>query len=190
MQPILARVAAVAMAVLLAWSIGVAPASAHGEGETEIGYLLVQQALGHLAHDTSAEGIGLAMEKVQDALDTKDQRGIDVAEVRHGMDALKAGDVTEARTALEHSIRRALAELPPATGNETGTTVVVSELPGRSGLHGQDWLLLIASLAVGLLGGWLVFRFRPTESVHDLRSRLATAGLTQTGGRASQERRS
>ena len=43
---------------------------AHGEGEPEEGYLLVQQALGHLAHDTSAKGIDLAMEKVQDALDT------------------------------------------------------------------------------------------------------------------------
>ena len=33
------------------------PAWAHGGGETEEGYLLVQQALGHLLHDSTSYGI-------------------------------------------------------------------------------------------------------------------------------------
>ena len=185
----LGRVAAVAVLMLLASPVLSAPASAHSEGETDVGYLLVQQALGHLTHDASPEGIDLAMEKVQDALDTKDHQGVDVAQVRKGMDALEAGDVAQARMVLQDSIRRALSDLPAATGTETGTTVVVSELPGRSGMHGQDWLFLIASVAVGLLGGWLAFRFRPTEAVHDLRSRFAPAP-TPSGDGASQEGRS
>jgi hypothetical protein len=56
-----------ALALLFAFAL-VPPASAHGGDETEEGYLLVQQALGHLAHDTSHDGIALAMEKVDDAL--------------------------------------------------------------------------------------------------------------------------
>lgn len=76
------------------------PASAHGEGETQEGYLLVQQALGHLAHDTSHEGIDLAMEKVDDALAAADQDGVAVAEVEQAKQALAAGQVAQARTLL------------------------------------------------------------------------------------------
>ena len=69
------------LAVLVTLALA-APASADGEGETTEGYLLVQQALGHLAHDTSHEGMALAMEKVEDALATEDQDGVDVADSR------------------------------------------------------------------------------------------------------------
>ena len=169
----MARMTAATVFVLLA-SIMTAPAaSAHGEGETEEGYLLLQQALGHLAHDTSADGIDLAMEKVQDALDTEDQEGVDVAEVQQGMAALEAGDADRARTLLQDSIAAALRDLPPATGNQTGTTLVTPELPGRTGLHGQDWIFLVLSLGIGAVGVWLSILFRPSDNVRALRTRLA-----------------
>lgn len=161
-----------AAATLFALFTVTAPASAHGDDETTEGYLLVQQALGHLAHDASSVGIDLAMEKVQDALDTEDQEGVSVPELEQGMAALEAGDVPQARALLEGSIKTALAALPPATGNQTGTTTIVPELAGRSGFGGQDWLFLLASIVSIVAGVWLAFLFRPHDSIGVLRSLL------------------
>jgi hypothetical protein len=151
-------------------------ASAHDDEETEEGYLLVQQALGHLAHDTSHEGIELAMEKVGDALETEDQEGVDVAEVEQAMGMLEAGEADRARDLLQDSIEDAVHDLPPATGNQTGTTVVVPELPGKSDMGGQEWGFLAASIAVLLLGALLALRFRPRDRIGDLRRTLEHPG--------------
>jgi len=163
---------------LLGFSVVSSAASAH-EDETEEGYVLVQQALGHLAHDTSHEGIELAMEKVGDALEAEDQEGVEVADVTQAMSALEAGEVDSARGLLQGSIEEALRDLPPATGNQTGTTVVVPELPGRSGMGGRDWGFLAASVVVLLVGGLLSVRFRPPDSIGRLRRTLVRPG---TGG--------
>lgn len=152
------------------------PASAHGEGETQEGYLLVQQALGHLAHDTSHTGIELALEKVDDALATKDQDGVAVAEVEKARLALEAGHPVQARVLLQDSIKEALRMLPPATGNGTGTTVVAPALPGRTALSGQDWGFLVVSVALLVVGLALAFRFRPHDSVRQLRRLLGASG--------------
>jgi hypothetical protein len=169
--------AALVAAIALLGTIGLPQAaSAHGDDETQEAYLLVQQALGHLAHDTGADGIELAMEKVDDALATEDQEGVNVAEVQEGMQALEAGHGQEARALLQDSIADALSSLPPATGYDSGTTVVMSPLPGRTGLSAEDVLLLIGSLAVAGLGIVLAYRFRPRDSVRDLRDRLGADG--------------
>ena len=148
------------------------PALAHGGDETQEGYLLVQQALGHLAHDTTHTGIDLAMEKVDDALAAKDHDGVAVAQVKQAKAALEAMRVEQARALLQDSIKVALRELPAATGNETGTTLVVPELPGREGLTGSDWLLLAGSILLVAAGLWLSFVFRPPDSVSALRRQL------------------
>lgn len=145
---------------------------AHGEGETEEGYLLVQQALGHLAHDTSMAGVELAMEKVDDALKTKDQEGVDVAELQRAHAALEAQQVGPGRALLEDSIREALAQLKPATGEETGTRLVPAPLPGRGTLAAGDAVLLVVSVLVLLLGVGLAWRYRPADTLGDLRGRL------------------
>ncbi|MFC5175105.1 hypothetical protein [Nocardioides taihuensis] len=150
------------------------PTWAHGDGETTEGYLLVQQALGHLAHDTDMSGIDLALEKVGDALETDDQDGVDVALLLDGKTTLEQGDVLRARDLLQNSIQDALHDLPPATGNQTGTREVVPELAGRTELRSQDWLLLLGSVAVLIVGAWLGYRFRPRDNVRALRSRLTT----------------
>lgn len=159
------------------------PALAHGGAETQEGYLLVQQALGHLAHDTSQDGVGLAMEKVDDALAAKDHDGVNVAEVTRAKAALEAMQVTQARTLLQDSIKAALAELPPAAGNQTGTTVVVPELPGRGNLTGLDVAFLVGSVVLVAAGLWLAYLFRPQDSVAVLRSRLGgpSAGPGEPG---------
>ncbi|QSR33384.1 hypothetical protein CFI00_0120 [Nocardioides sp. S5] len=92
------------------------PASADEPGETDVGYLLVQQALGHLAHDTSAEGLEVAMEKISDALETDDQEGVDVPTLEQAMAALEAEDVEGARPLLLDSIAEALHNGHPPRG--------------------------------------------------------------------------
>jgi len=164
----------VVAALALAPVMFTATAQAHGDDEAQEGYVLVQQALAHLAHDAGDEGIHLAMEKVDDALETEDQEGVDVDKLEHGMQALEAGQDDQARTLLQDSISEALADRPLATGYETGTGVVPVELPGREPLTGSDWLVLVLSLGVAGLGVWLSVKFRPLESVGALRLLLGT----------------
>lgn len=172
---------AVVLAVAAALAVPAA-ASAHEDGEAEEGYLLVQQALAHLAHDTSDEGIHLAMEKVDEALETEDQEGLDVAGIEDAMVALEAGQVATARDHLQASIEEALHDLPLATGTETGTTVVVPETSGGSGIDSEEWGLLIASFALLLLGVWLAVRFRPRDTVRALRRSLAGGDTDESAG--------
>jgi len=160
-----------ALVLLFAFALA-APASAHGGDETEEGYLLVQQAIGHLAHETNHEGIALAMEKVDDALATKDQEGVDVAVLEQARQALEAGQADRAWALLQSSITEAVNDLMPATGEETGTTVILPALPGRDGLTGRDWSFLGVSMLCLLLGVALAYRFRPADTVGELRRRL------------------
>ena len=185
MAPRLAAALVAAAIGLLGVVVVPQAAFAHGDDESQEGYLLVQQALGHLAHDTSSQGIDLAMEKVDDALAVEDQEGVDVAEVEDGMRALEAGQVRRARALLQDSIAEALADQPTATGYQTGTTKVVPALPGRPGLTGQDVGLLIGSVALGGLGLVLAYRFRPRDSVRALRGRLTADAPVADGGSAA-----
>ena len=150
-------------------------ASADEPGETDVGYLLVQQALGHLAHDASAAGVEVAMEKVRDALETDDKEGVDIPTLERAMSALEDGDLQVARRLLQDSITKALHNRPPATAMQSGTTTVRPELPGTSGRAGLDWAFLAAALVALLLGTWLSVRFRPHDSIRVLRTQLADA---------------
>ncbi len=175
------------VALLAVWG-SASPAWAHGSGETTEGYLLVQQALGHLAHDTSSPGVALAMEKVGDALKTKDQVGVDVAVLRQARADLEGGKVAQGRTQLTESISEALAQLPPATGEETGTTKVPSALAARAALSGGDWMLLLVSVLLMGLGSGLAWRFRPRDSLRHLRAQLGAEAdpvAVQTGPEGS-----
>lgn len=166
--------------VFLTALLSASPVWAHGDGETEEGYLLVQQALGHLAHDTNSTGVALALEKADDALNTEDQEGVDVAEVQRARAALKAGDVAQGRTQLTQSISEALSQLPPATGEETGTTTVSSAMPGRGALSGSDWMRLVVSVLLMGLGGGLAWRFRPGDNLRHLRAQLGSGSAPAT----------
>jgi hypothetical protein len=163
----------VAMLVAIGSVVAASPAWAHeGDGESTVGYQLVQQALGHLSHDTSQLGIELAMEKVDDALATTDQAGMDVAEVEQGRAALDAGEVVTGRILLQQSIAEAVSRLAPATGDETGTSVVLTPLPGRGALTAMDRTVLAASALLLLAGIALAVKYRPHDSVRVLQRRL------------------
>ena len=187
---VIARLVMSVTLVLLGSVVAAWPASADEPGETDVGYLLVQQALGHLAHDTSTEGLEVAMEKVSDALETDNQEGVDVPTLERAMAALEAKDVERARSLLQDSIAEALHNRPPATGMDSGTTTVRTELEGRSGLAAEDWGFLSAALLALLLGVWLTVRFRPHDSIRALRTQLAdgpdgtAAGSGEKGAQA------
>ncbi|MEP7192080.1 MAG: hypothetical protein ABI903_04370 [Actinomycetota bacterium] len=162
----------VAGVVVVGGLTSAAPAWADEPGETEVGYLLVQQALGHLAHDKTSSGMDSAMEKIGDVLATEDQAGVNIAEVQQAKAALEAGQATQAQALLQHSITEAVSKLPPATGEETGTKVVLDPLPGRGALGGTGLAFLAASLLFVLLGVGLAYRFRPQYTIDQLRERL------------------
>lgn len=164
-------------AVLLAWlflvgGVVAAPVASSDEGNpSSEGYLLVQQALGHLVHDPA--DIGPALEKIDAALAAPDQDGVAVAELQQAQAALQAGNAAEGRALLQGSIEAALSTLKPATGDETGTTVVLDPLPSRGGLTGADGAVLTVSVLAVLTGLWLAYVFRPHESIRELRLLLA-----------------
>ncbi len=135
--------------------------------------MLVQQALGHLAHDTGPAGRDLAMEKVDDTLAAADQDGVAVGQVREARAALENNQPERARVLLQGSITEALAALPPATGEETGTTVVDHPATGRNGPLGRDWAGLVLSMLLVVGGLALARYFRPVDSIRVLRRGLA-----------------
>lgn len=165
--------AAVLLAFLfLVGGVVAAPlASAHEGDPSAEGYLLVQQALGHLVHDPA--DVGPALEKIDAALAAPDQAGVSVAELQQAKAALQAGNVAQGRALLQGSIAVALSTLKPATGDQTGTTVVLDPLPPRGGLTGADWGFLTVSMLAVLTGLLLAYVFRPRENVRDLRLLLA-----------------
>lgn len=169
--------AAVLMACVVALGIvlSASPARADEPGETTIAYVLVQQALGHLAHDTTSVSVELAIEKIDDALATSDREGVDVNELQEAKTALDAGRVSQGQALLQHSIAGVVSQLKPAIGEETGTTVVSGELPGRTGLTGTDGSLLVASVVLLLIGAGLAWLFRPRDSIDELRRDLQAA---------------
>ena len=174
----------VAGVVVVGGLTSASPAWADEPGETEVGYLLVQQALGHLAHDKTTSGVDFSMEKIGDVLKTKDQAGVNIAEVQQAKAALEAGQVVQGQALLQHSITEAVSKLAPATGEETGTKVVADPLPGRGALGGAGLAFLAASLLFLVLGGGLAYRFKPADTVGQLRERLGTPTYQQTAAQS------
>ena len=173
---------AVGSCLVVLFSIGLTPAAwAHGGDETQEGYLLVQQALGHLAHDTTHVGVDLAMEKVDDALAAKDHDGVAIDQVERAKMLLEQHRPEQARVLLLSSITVALQDLPPATGEQTGTREVSHPLAGRVGSVGHSWGWLVVSILALGAGIILAARFRPRDNLGALRRELAAS-------RASPER--
>ena len=169
----------VAGVVVVGGLTSASPAWADEPGETEVGYLLVQQALGHLAHDKTKSGVEFSMEKIEDALKTKDNAGVNLAEVQQAKAALEAGQVPQGQALLQRSITEAMSKLAPATGEQTGTKAVPDSLPGRGALTGLGWAFLAASLFFVFLGGGLAYRYRPADSIDQLRQRLGNPAHPQ-----------
>jgi hypothetical protein len=146
------------------------PAMAHGEGESDQASVLVLQAIGFIVNKPG--DMDDISDKVEDALDAPEKEGVDMARVEAAQQALDSNDMDQARTLLQQSLKSGPME--PATGEETGTTVVHDGLSTQGRLSGGDWVLLVVSIAVAAVGVWLALRYRPSESVRALRRQLAT----------------
>jgi hypothetical protein len=168
--------------VVLGGLASAAPARADEPGETKEGYVLVQQALGRLAQEGKT-GEMAAMEKIDDVIATTDQAGVNIAQVKEAQMALDAGKIEEGRALLQKSITEAVSKISLATGEETGTTLVPSEIPGRGSLDGLQWGFLGISVLLLLAGSAVAQRFRPADNLAALRRRLAAPqpGLATAG---------
>jgi len=161
------------------------PAWAHGGDSSAEGYVMVQQALSYLVNDPSPTGTAIALTKVDEVLAAEDQDGVDVAEVLQAKASLTAGDTQSGRDLLQESITAAVAEFKPAVGVETGTSTVMAPF-AQGPLAVTNWVFLILSVLVAIGGIVLAVRFRPHESLRDLRRDILGAeGLRK---RSSQPR--
>jgi hypothetical protein len=155
---------------------------AHGGTGTKEGYVIVQQALSYLVNDPNpnmsadAAMTSEAMMKIDAALANEDQDGVAVPKVKEAKAALEAGKFEQARTLLQASIAQALAQLKPATGEETGTSLVVPPL-SHPELTGRDWVFLVLSVLLAVIGTVLGFLFRPRLKLANLR-RMPSKGST------------
>lgn len=148
----------------------VGPAAwAHGGDPSAEGYVIVQQALSYLVNDPSPAGTAKALEKVDAVLTAEDQDGVAVADVQQAKTALTAGDTTTARTLLQGSIEEAVAALKPAVGEETGTTIMVAPYVSQGPLSVTGWVFLVLSVLLAIGGTVMAVRYRPRESMRDLR---------------------
>jgi hypothetical protein len=183
------RLLAVTAAVMLTALVALAPAaSAHGGDETDKAAVLVRQAIAVMVNEP--DNAAAAADKLNDASTASDQTGVEANLLSEAKAALEAGDMHKARSLAEESIgaqpHLATAE-PPAIGETTPTfagmpgggasgaamTMAAGAEPGqatfsdplevRPELTGRNWAVLAGSIIAGLVGVYLVLRFRPTR---------------------------
>jgi hypothetical protein len=183
------RLAAASAASLLSFAVP-AVAYAHGDDGELPARESVLQAIAYVVNTPS--DMDMITDKLNDAKDSADKDGVDIAEVDQAMQALDEGNMPRVRLLLEESIGaradltgmdvRHVLEVPPgsstvslATGQQPGTLIVADELSGRGSWTGTDSALIglaTVAAAAGLLSGW---RFRPQHSIHVLRRQAAQA---------------
>ena len=163
-------------------------AFAHGDEGTVPARESVLQAIA-LVVNTPDDTAAIA-DKLTDAKDSNAPAGVNLAEVDEAMKALDAGNMPRVRTLLEAAIGaksdlsgldvRHVLQVPAglpvislATGQETGTLVVTDELPGRGPLTAGDAALIAAAAVAAAAGILLSIRYRPTHSIHVLRSQAS-----------------
>lgn len=161
---------AAASIVLALLGVGVAgqPAWAHGGDPSEEGYVIVQQALSYLVTDPTPAGSSEALMKIDAVLAAEDQDGVNVSEVQRAQEAINGGDRAAGQALLQSSIAEAIAALPAAVGEETGTTVVVGPYVAQPGLTAEGLIFLILSLLVAIGGAILAAWLRPHEGLRQL----------------------
>lgn len=164
------------------------------EEETDQASMLVLQSVALIANEAPADAV---VERIQDALEAPDPSGTDLPAVERALALAEESAASNDRAPLEEArsilldaidIRFATGygeipapqevghgESPFASGADTGTTAVLDELRPAWGISdgGDAVLLALAALAVAA-GLFLAQRWRPHDSIRQLRR--ATAG--------------
>lgn len=150
-----------------------APAALANETESDKAAVLVQQAVSLLANDNTP---AVVLERIEDALAAPDQEGVDRAAVEQARGLAERWQSDRAlreqvRLALERANGREPATGERATGEETGTTVVLDEYRPPRGVSDRGDAVLVALAVASLLGGLALSRaLRPKHSLHELRT--------------------
>lgn len=188
--PRIVRFAALTVFAMVTVLVGIAaPAAADEPGESDESRVLVQQAIA-LIVNTPDDHMAIA-ERIDDALEAPHAEGVDLATVEKAKDALAAGDLALTRSLLQTAIGAGpyvgegvppkVGETSgepgkPAVGAETGTSVVLDEFDPAGDLDGGDLTLLGLSVLAIVAGLLLVWRFRPEDTVRQLRRRSRAEG--------------
>jgi hypothetical protein len=168
--PLLARALMLVLIATLCGLIAPSAARAHGEGDSDESLVLVRQAIAYIVNKPGDDAD--VEDKINDALEAPMKDGVDLSLVSRAKQALMDGDMRKVRNLLQAAIGARpytgtndpvqIGHVPPAlTGEDTGTLAALDALPGRHGLDGGDWALLIISLVVGAAGLALAIRLRP-----------------------------
>lgn len=182
------RTAALTACAVVTLLVGSATfALADEPGESTESRVLVQQAIA-LIVNTPDDRMAIE-ERISDALEAPDTEGADLATVEKAKAALAADDLDQTRSWLQVAIGAGpylgngvppkVGETSgqpgkPAVGGESGTSVVLDELDPSGNLGGSDVVLLglsTVAIAAGLLLAW---RFRPEDTVRQMRLRAQT----------------
>ena len=168
---------AVAATALLLPVAASGTAWAHGEESNESA-VLVEQAVALIANDAYEDQVA---ERLDDALMAPHKEGVDLAKVRRAQDLIEepgysAAVSRQVKGLLLDSLGGKLPSAPrsgrPATGDETGTSVVLDEFrPARGISDGGDAVLL--GLGAAAIGGglWFSRRLRPPHTLRELEHR-------------------
>ncbi|MFF4905814.1 hypothetical protein ACFY2T_13180 [Streptomyces sp. NPDC001260] len=168
---------AVVAAALLIPVAASGPAWAHGE-ESDESAVLVEQAVALIANSAYEDQVA---ERIDDSLMAPHKEGVDLAKVRKAQGLIEepgysAAISRQVKVLLLDSLGGKLPSAPkagrPATGDETGTRVVLDEYrPARGISDGGDAVLL--GLGAAAIGGglWLSHRLRPPHTLRELEHR-------------------
>ncbi len=174
-QPAMTLVRAVVLlaALTTAALVEATPVMADQPGESTMAHHLVREAIALIVNTPG--NMDAVREKVGDALEVKDQEGVDIALVRQADKALAAGDMHEARALLERSIgarpHRGTSDVAPigqvsqhqmARGGEPGDAPILDPLD-TGDLDGGDAAAVAVGATLALLGILLGWRWRPSR---------------------------
>ncbi|MGC5041154.1 hypothetical protein ACPXCS_37300 [Streptomyces sp. DT190] len=168
---------AVAAAALLI-PVGVPGVAWADEDESNESAVLTEQAIALIANGADEDQVA---ERIEDALMAPDKEGVQLSTVREAQELVEqpgysASVDRQVRGLLLDSLGGKLPSAPengrPATGDETGTSVVLDEFrPERGISDGGDAVLL--GLGAAAIGGglWLSHRLRPPHTLRELEHR-------------------
>jgi hypothetical protein len=179
-------VAATVSAAVLVFPAG--PAAADDAGESDEARVLVLQAIALIVN--TPDEMHEIEEHIERAIEAPHDEGVDLEGVEQAMATLMEGDLQRTRELLQTAVGAGPFVRPglpepigetsgepglPAVGAEAGTTVVLDEYRPDTGLDGGDVVLLAVAVAAMAAGALLAWRFRPPESVRQLRRSAAAS---------------
>ncbi|MEU7397340.1 hypothetical protein [Streptomyces albogriseolus] len=168
--------AVVAAALLI--PVGVPGMAWADEEESAESAVLTEQAIALVANGADEDQVA---ERIEDALMAPDKEGVQLSKVREAQELVEepgysAAVSRQVKGLLLDSLGGKLPSAPeagrPATGDETGTSVVLDEFRPERGISDGGGAVLLGLGAAAIGGGlWLSYRLRPPHTLRELEHR-------------------